>query len=215
MIPQIKNIFGMRIFYLLGLMLVLLAIPVLSEGIEINLTTPTNGSIVTTGIGSFSFKINMTANVSLFINNTFNQSMNLTTNGTFTFPDILMPNADYFWNISGVNHSNSAISGNAVSFEFTMLTVTGALVIGECPTGSTAEILVLWLIVLISLFFIGLGITQNLGVLGFFGSIMFMVTSWFLAGCQPFFAYIVAVFSFVLIIWFVIRGLGFNNTTFK
>ena len=196
-------------------MSVLLAAPVLSEGIAINLTTPTNGTTVTTGIGSFSFKINMTANVSLYINNTFNQSMNLTGNGTFRFPDVLMPNGDYFWNVSGVNHSNAAVTGNAVGFEFTMQTVTGALVIGECPTESTATILVLWLVVLIALFFIGLGITQQLGIIGFFGAIMFMVSSWYLAGCQPFFAYICAVFSFVLIIWFVIRGVALNNTTFK
>lgn len=195
--------------------MILLAIPVFSDDINITLISPVNESIITSGLVDFVFNVNSTANVSLYINNTFNRSMNLTANGTFSFSSIDFRDGDYFWNVSGVNHTNAAISGGSEVFVFSVERITGTLTLTECPVQSTATMLALWLIVLISLFFLAIGFTQGLGVIGFFGAIMFMVTSWFIAPCQPFFALVCSLFSFILMIWFVARNLEFNNETFQ
>lgn len=204
----------MRIYYILILALILLIPEAIAAGVNITLIEPSNTTVLTSGFVDFSFSVNMTCNCSLFINNTFNQSINMTSSGIFTFASISVPNGDYNWNVSGFNHSNNAISGGSQTFEFSMAAIIGALVLTECPTGSTAEMLILWLIVLISLFFLWIGFTHKLPIMGFFGAIMFMVTTWFLAGCQPFFAFVCALFSFILIIWFAVAA-TLNNTTFR
>ena len=196
-------------------MMILLAIPAFSDDIDVSLNLPTNTSTITSGFVDFVFNVNITANVSLFINFTFDRSGNMTENGTFSFTSIEFPDGDYFWNINATNSTDPSVNGSSEVFLFTVERQTGILTKTECPVQSTATMLALWLIVLISLFFLAIGFTQNLGVIGFFGAIMFMVTSWFIAPCQPFFALVCSLFSFILIIWFVVRFIGFNNETFK
>ena len=89
-----------------------------------------------------------------------------------------------------------------------------ALEIGVCPS-TTGSVLILILLVLISLAFILMGFATGVGFIGFFGAVMLMVTSWFLAGCVGFFAFIIALLSFVLMIYFVVTGIGFKNQVFE
>lgn len=88
------------------------------------------------------------------------------------------------------------------------------LQVGVCPT-DTAGVLTLWLIVIIAILFILLGFVKG-GVFGVFGAIMLAVTSWYIAGCVAFFAFILALVSVFLFIYFtVISPYGIDNNTFK
>ena len=84
------------------------------------------------------------------------------------------------------------------------LGITGALSLLACPS-TTAGIFSLVLITIIALFFIGTGMVFRIGFIGFFGTIMMMVVSWYISPCQAFFALIMALFSLALLIWFVVR----------
>lgn len=83
-----------------------------------------------------------------------------------------------------------------------------------CPS-TTAGMMFLMLIVVISLFFIFIALMFNIGIIGVFGSIMLMVTSWYQSPCIHIFAYILTLFSLFLLIWFALFGLGFVNKTFE
>ncbi len=191
--------------------MILLALPVFPAGINITNLTPLNNSVITSGFTAFTFNVNSTANVSLFINRIFNRSINLSTKGSFAFASLEFLDGDYSWSLNATNNTNKAINGSSGTFFFTVQRISGELTKTECPVQSTASMLALWLIVFISLFFLAIGFTQKLGVIGFFGAIMFMVSSWFIAPCQPFFALVCSLFSFLLIIWFVVRNLGMEK----
>lgn len=84
----------------------------------------------------------------------------------------------------------------------------------ECRT-DTGSVLLLILFFLLSLFFIWLGLSANIGFIGFFGAIMMMVLSLFIAACIAIFAFIMALLSLVLIVFFVIRFIGFKNAPYQ
>lgn len=80
----------------------------------------------------------------------------------------------------------------------------------------TGSVLLLSLFFAIALFFIIVGIVQSIGFITFFGSILLMILAWFIAACIAIFAFILALISFVLIIYsVVIVPIGFRNRTFK
>lgn len=90
-----------------------------------------------------------------------------------------------------------------------------ALTVAVCAS-STGSVVLLYLIPTIAIFFIVMGLISKIGFLGFFGSIILMISSWFIGSCANIFGLILALFSFVLIIYFaVIVPLGFKNDTFK
>lgn len=88
------------------------------------------------------------------------------------------------------------------------------LSVTECIV-STDAVLILYLLPLIAIFFILMGISFKLGFLGVFGSLMLMVSAWFLSPCFGFFAYVIALLSFVLLVYFVVTNLGFGNDVFS
>lgn len=57
--------------------------------------------------------------------------------------------------------------------------------------------------IVVSVFFIGIAVIIGAPIIGVMGSIMLMSESWFIASMSPFFAYIIALLSFFLIIFFV------------
>lgn len=83
-----------------------------------------------------------------------------------------------------------------------------------CKT-DIGSVLLLILFFLLSLFFIWLGLSANIGFIGFFGAIMMMVLSWYIAACIAIFAMIMALLSLVLIVFFVIRFIGFKNAPYQ
>lgn len=90
-----------------------------------------------------------------------------------------------------------------------------ALSVTECLT-STPGVLTLYLLPIVAFFFIAAGLKYRIGFVGFFGALLLMVFSWYLSPCSNFFAFVMGIFSFVLIIYFVVLvPLGVNNDTFK
>ncbi len=81
---------------------------------------------------------------------------------------------------------------------------TSEIKIGEVPV-TLARTLAFSLPLAISAFFIGAGIVAAVPFIGFFGAIMLMVESWFIAPLSPLIAYTMALLSFVLMIFFVFR----------
>lgn len=164
---------------------------------------------------SFSFNSSFAGvNASLYINGSLNQSVN-TSIGVNSFSGVSFNvNGTFEWVVNGSFNAENVISDFRLFNVSIILGESQFFSIRECKTG-TGESIILVLIVGISLFFILIALMFNIGVFGFFGSIMLMVVSWFIAPCFNFFALVLGLFSFFLIIWFVISGLGFRNTTFK
>jgi len=88
--------------------------------------------------------------------------------------------------------------------------------IGVCPVESEAESLMFLGMLAFSVGLILIGLVKKIGFIGFFGSIMLMILSWYMSGCVESFAYVMALFSFVMIIWFAfISPLGFKNGVYR
>lgn len=71
-------------------------------------------------------------------------------------------------------------------------------------TTSTSVSLTLYILPLFAIFLIVIALVYRLGFIGFFGSLMLMVSSWYLSTCENTFAFILALFSFVLLIYFIV-----------
>ncbi len=80
---------------------------------------------------------------------------------------------------------------------------------------TTESMLLLSLLAAISLTLIGVGVFARIGFLGFFGAVSLMAFAWHLSPCQPLIGFIVGSFSIVMIIWFAISFIGFNNEAFS
>ncbi len=106
------------------------------------------------------------------------------------------------------------VFATSTTFEvFFVEQITDFFVVTVCQT-DTGSVLLLILFFALSLFFIWLGLTANIGFIGFFGATMMMILSWFIAACIAIFALIMALLSLVLIIFFVIGFIGFKNRTY-
>ena len=70
---------------------------------------------------------------------------------------------------------------------------------------TTARMLAVTLPVVISTFFIATGVVTAIPFVGFFGAIMLMTESWFIASFSPLIAYAMALLSMFLMIFFVLR----------
>jgi len=75
--------------------------------------------------------------------------------------------------------------------------------VNVCRT-DTGSVLLLALFVLISLSFIAMGLMSGVGFFGFFGAIMLMILSWFIAPCIGILALVIGLFSLALIIFFAV-----------
>lgn len=83
------------------------------------------------------------------------------------------------------------------------------------PVNTTSRALALILLVLVSFFFIIIGYAKRIGFIGFFGSILLMVTSWYISSSQAFIAFILGLLSLLLIIHFAVMAIGFRNETYS
>lgn len=178
--------------------------------INITLYQPINNSELSDGNIAFQFITDtLGANCSLYINNVINrvnQSMNSTV-GINTFGTVRIQNGSHNWLVRCRNETLSGVS-NQFFFDITEIDLQ-AMDVRSCPT-ATAGVLLLILIVVIALFFIMLGIVSRTGVLGFFGAILLIITSWYIAPCIAVFAYILALFGGFLIIFFIARSFSAN-----
>ncbi len=176
-------------------------------GISVNLTTPSNNSVDEDGLIAFKFSTDTgnSNNCSLFIDNTINfinQSINASI-GINTFDTVRLLNGTHTWLVRCDNSTFIGVSGQFnVNVE---IPDPNALSLITCPT-TTAGVFVLALIIIISLVFITLGFIFQIGVVGFFGAILLMVSTWFISPCSNVFAYILALLSAVLMFFFIFRG---------
>ncbi len=85
-----------------------------------------------------------------------------------------------------------------------------ALTFTTCAA-STDAVLVLYLLPLIAFFFIILAMIVRVGALGFFGSVLLFISAWFLSPCSAIFAFLVALFGLIMLMWFSVTGLSFGS----
>ena len=175
--------------------------------ISVNLTSPLNSSTDDDGVVAFQFATDTgnSNNCSLFIDNTINfinQSINASV-GLNSFGAVRLNNGTHTWL---VRCDNSSLTGVSEQFILNILIAPStALSLTTCPT-TIAAAFILVLLILISIIFITLGLIFQIGVIGLFGSIMLMVSTWFIAPCSNIFAYILALLSVVLMFFFIFRG---------
>ena len=144
-------------------------------------------------------------NCSLFIDSTINminQSINASV-GSNTFQTVSLSNATHTWL---VRCDNSSLTGVSDQFVLNVLIPDpNALSITVC-SNTSAGIIKLGIIVAMAIFFITLGLAFHVGFIGVFGSVMLMISSWFLSPCSNIFGYAVALLSGILILFFMARG---------
>jgi len=95
------------------------------------------------------------------------------------------------------------------SFEVSIIPLEG-LQVGECPD-TTAGVLTLWLVVALGCALVWFSFVSKVGVFGFLGGLIIMIDSWYLAGCSSMIAFIVALVSFVVMLWFVLFFRPYGN----
>lgn len=71
-------------------------------------------------------------------------------------------------------------------------------------SAATDAVLLLYLLPVVSVFFIVLGLGFRIGFLGVFGSILLLVFSWFFASCSGVVSLLVASLGLVLLVWFAV-----------
>lgn len=76
--------------------------------------------------------------------------------------------------------------------------------IGEVPV-TVAQTMAITLPVVISGFFITIAVAQAIPFVGVFGGIMLMVESWFIGGLSPMIGFLMAIVSFIIIIFFALK----------
>ena len=182
-----------------------------ANDLNVSLINPGNNSNFTSSPQSFSFNLNISSNCDLRINNSYVTNLSGVNTSLNTFSSIRLNNGSSIpWLVNCTGNLSTTRYYNALI----MPQVTNFLSLTQCPQTISGS-LTLWLIVILALFFIFLGFQYQLGFIGFFGALMLMICSWYISPCVQIFGYILAGTSFVFIIWFPIKGIGFNNDTFK
>jgi hypothetical protein len=103
-----------------------------------------------------------------------------------------------------LNDINSTLT-NLTSFIGLAFAPTNAtLVTGQCNAASTGQVMVMGIFILLAMFLITLGTYKLIGIYGFFGAIILLIMSWYLVGCSHILAYVLALFSLVLIVIFAV-----------
>ena len=98
----------------------------------------------------------------------------------------------------------SIVELNCVSGSFSVYEgYFDSLEVGACPD-TVAGMLSLWLVVLIGLFLIVFGYVTRVAVFMFLGALIIMVSTWYLAGCASMVAFILALVSFIIMLWSVL-----------
>ena len=182
-------------------------VTVVNDTFRVIAIQPVNETILTSQDVSLSFNVTENANsCDLFINNSLNSSLGAVVTDIHLF-NISFPrlNQSYNWRVE----CNSTISSNATetrffSIEFQDLAVD-FFTVGKCPD-TIAGVLMFTLIVVIALFLILIAVAFRVWFMGFFGSLMLLISTWYFAGCMALFSFMLAGICIVLIFWFVVQG---------
>lgn len=79
-----------------------------------------------------------------------------------------------------------------------------ALSVGGCPLNDNLGI-ILGLMLLVSFAFVVFGVVFGLNLVGLFGSLMFLVDSFYVAGCSWVFAFLLCACGVILLAFFIFR----------
>lgn len=192
-----------------------------TEAPIINNIEPLNNSFSNTASTEFSFTItdntldNIDCNLRLSLNSaneTTNGSLTVTNGSISTFPAIDLSTGKWKWNVNCTDFAGN--SGVSETFDLRVVVPVQLFSVTECPTDTSGSLLLI-LFFAVSFAFMVIGFVFRIGVIGFFGAMILMVLSWYISPCIIILGFILGAFSLFLMIWFVINGLGFNNTTFQ
>lgn len=176
---------------------------------HIELIYPPNNSIVTDDLITFTFMINHSHSVGLYIDGILNQTI-ITQDGLNEFSPVRFDQNRTLisWMVMDTNETSNLFffSTNITS---TSLSID-VLKIDECRT-ETGYVMLIWLIIFISIAFVVIGLAYNIGAFGFFGAILLVISSWYLAPCIKLFAFVIGLISVLLMAFFMIRALGFRS----
>lgn len=186
--------------------------------INISLLSPENNSDLTQALGiDFQYNVSNSSRCLLYINESL-EGVQFASEGFNIFANVSnynsspLNNGTWVWKVVCDEFNSTRFMFNLSVSPF--VPHSDFMELGVCPE-TTSGTLTLFLIVIIALFFILLGFLKDIGAIGFFGALMFMVCSWYVGSCVAMFGLIMALFSFVLIIWFAVSGLGFTNNTLR
>jgi len=99
----------------------------------------------------------------------------------------------------------------ATQFELTFTEqIENFFKVTECKT-DVGSVLLLSFFIIVSLLLIILGMTTNIGIIGVFGSIMLLVSSWYIIPCISLIGAILTLLSIIFIFLFIFRGFFPSN----
>lgn len=174
--------------------------------INVELITPANNSVQNYGWVVFSFNTSMVSNCSLFLNGSINQSINAVPY-TNSFSNLTLNDSTYYWKVYCVNNEGSWGESGIFLFEIDIPEpILSAFNIANCPIDSTAQSIVFFVLVLVTLFFIAFGF-MGFGFSGMIGGIMLVVLSWYSAACIGLLAFAMAILGLFLIVYFPVKSL--------
>jgi hypothetical protein len=146
----------------------------------------------------FSFNINEISNCSFFFNGTLNNTYNLI-NGSVDIGTLNLPsNKSYYWSLTcNDTFNNQAQSGN---YFFTIVLRETEY---TCPD-TIPNALIFFIIIGIAMALIITGFVKHLGIAGFLGSLILLVSSWYIGNCFRLPGSFIMIISIILMVYFAI-----------
>jgi hypothetical protein len=129
--------------------------------------------------------------------NDIQEEVNMTLNNTFE----ILKKPFGCCNISAdIKEVNSSIGNLSAFIGLAYAPVNATMVVGQCNANSTSQVMILGMFVIISLFLITISIVKHIGIIGLFGSIMLLITSWYVVGCSGIIGYLLALFAILMLV---------------
>lgn len=182
---------------------------------------PLNNSYYNTtavNFSAFAFDIPLfgnLSNVSLLLNGSIVRTNNVTLHASIENFSINLNNSNYYFQFQACDMAgNCNISSQNYTIRVNVTLMEEYFSYTECKSSSGA-VMMMVLFVAIAFILVYFGLKFGIGFIGFFGSVLLMIISWYIIPCVTLYGYVMALLSIVCMVYFVLTGLGFNNTTFR
>lgn len=170
----------------------------------ITLSSPANNSALSSSSVSFGWITSVPLYCSLYLNST-----NLINTSLASYSYTLPAEASYNWNVSCIS-DKYGFFGTSQNFIFTYESNSAALELNTCEK-DIGNVMILWLVVIISMFFITIGFVSNTSIYGFLGGIMMFICAWYVSGCEPSLGFITGIVGVITSVLFALKGMSGNN----
>ena len=175
---------------------------VLDYYLNTTLISPVGGYNLSSMPFDFVFSVTNSSNCSIILNSS--SIINVSAGVGVNSVEWTLLNGSYGWSVSCFGASTPSTE----NFNVYIVEVLGeTFSVGSCPIDSTAESIIFGFMIIICLFFLSVSFIYKAAFMGFFGSLMLLVTSWYIAGCAAVFAGLIIGISVFLIGYFVVSGL--------